>query len=110
MHAAALVMLAADGRVPALAAAILIARDFLVGGLRQMEEGRGVLTVSLVAKAKTALQFLALSTILLASGVGTVEWLAAAGLGLLWTSVALSVWSGSLYTLRFVRVLNSERT
>ncbi len=110
MHAAALIMLAADGRVPALAAAILIARDFLVGGLRQMEEGRGVLTVSLVAKAKTALQFLALSTILLAPGVATVEWLAAAGLGLLWTSVALSIWSGSLYTLRFVRVLNSERT
>ena len=110
MHAAALIMLAADGRVPALAAAILIARDFLVGGLRQMKEGRGVLAVSPVAKAKTALQFLALSTILLAPGVATVEWLAVAGLGLLWTSVALSVWSGSLYTLRFVRVLNSERT
>ena len=110
MHAAALIMLAADGRVPALAAAILIARDFLVGGLRQMEGSRGALSVSPVAKAKTALQFLALSTILLAPAIATAEWLVTVGLGLLWTSVALSVWSGSLYTLRFVRVLNSERT
>lgn len=110
MHAAALIMLAADGRVPALAAAVLIARDFLVGGLRQMEEGRGALAVSPVAKAKTALQFLALSTILLAPAIATAEWLITAGLGLLWSSVALSIWSGSLYTLRFVRALNSDRT
>lgn len=110
MHAAALIMLAADGRVPALAAAILIARDFLIGGLRQMEVSKGVLAVSAVAKAKTALQFLALSTILLAPGVTAAEWLATAGLGLLWTSVALSVWSGGLYTWRVARVLNAERT
>ncbi|MCY3856815.1 MAG: CDP-diacylglycerol--glycerol-3-phosphate 3-phosphatidyltransferase [Rhodospirillales bacterium] len=110
MHAAALIMLAADGRVPALAAAILIARDLMIGGLRQMEESRGVLAVSPVAKVKTALQFLALSTILLAPGVTVAEWLATAGLGLLWISVALSVWSGSLYTLRVARFLNSERT
>lgn len=110
MHAVALIMLTADGRVPALAAAILIARDFLIGGLRQLEESKGVLAVSPVAKAKTALQFLALSTILLAPGVATAEWLIAAGLGLLWTTVALSVWSGSLYILSVARVLNSDRT
>ena len=45
MHAAALIMLTADGRVPAVAAAILLVRDFLVGGLRQLEQGRGALAV-----------------------------------------------------------------
>lgn len=109
MHAAALIMLTADGRVPAVAAAILLVRDFLVGGLRQTEQGRGALAVSGVAKVKTALQFLALSVLLFAPGVPGMEWPVTAGLTLLWVCVALSLWSGSLYTLRAVAALSSKQ-
>ena len=108
MHAAALIMLTADGRIPAVAAAVLLVRDFLVGGLRQTAEGRGALAVSAVAKVKTALQFLALSVLLLAPGVPWTEWPVAAGLALLWISVALSVWSGGRYTLQAVAALSSK--
>jgi CDP-diacylglycerol--glycerol-3-phosphate 3-phosphatidyltransferase len=109
MHAAALIMLTADGRVPAVAAAILLVRDFLVGGLRQTEQNRGALAVSSVAKVKTALQFLALSVLLFAPGVPGTEWPLTAGLALLWVSVALSLWSGSLYTLQAVAALSSKQ-
>ena len=109
MHAAALIMLTADGRVPAVAAAILLVRDFLVGGLRQLEQGRGTLAVSAVAKIKTALQFLALSVLLFAPGVPETEWPVIAGLALLWISVSLSLWSGGLYTLRAVTALSPKQ-
>ncbi len=105
LQASALVMLTADGRVPAVAAAILLARDLLVGGLRQTSRGRVDLSVTRVAKWKTALVFAALSGLLFAPGVPGVEWLTVAGTGLLWAGVALSLWSGSLYTLRAVRAL-----
>ena len=108
MHAAALIMLTADGRVPPVAAAILLVRDFLVGGLRQTEQGREVLAVSAVAKSKTALQFLALSLLLFAPGVPGAGWPIQAGLALLWVSVALSLWSGSRYTLRTINALSSN--
>ncbi len=109
LQAAALVMLAADGRVPAAAAAILLARDFLVGGLRQAGRGRSVLPVTGVAKGKTAVLFAALGVLLFAPVLPEARWPTAVGSGLLWAGVALSLWSGSLYVLRAVRTLSAAR-
>lgn len=96
----ALVLLAADGRAPAAAAAVLIARDLLVGGLREALAGASpALAVTGLAKAKTALQFAAVALLLLAPGL-PVPGAGEAGLALLWAAVALSVASGWGYARR----------
>ena len=109
IQAVALVMLTADERVPAVAAALLLARDFLIGGMREVARGKAVLAVSAVAKAKTALQFVALSILLFAPGIPMAGWLQDVGLVLLWIAVALSLWSGTAYMSRAVRALSTSK-
>ena len=102
--AAALVLLAGDGRAPAVAAAALIARELLVSGLREaLRSSPGLLAVSGLAKAKTAVQFAALALLLLAPGLPASGGLALAGSVLLWIAVALSLASGAGYVRRAVR-------
>ena len=105
IQAVALVMLIGDGRVPAVAAALLLARDFLIGGMREIARSKAVLAVSAVAKGKTALQFSALTILLFAPGIPMAGWLQDVGLVLLWIAIALSLWSGTAYMSRAVRAL-----
>lgn len=101
----ALVLLAADGRAPAAAVAVLLARDFLVGGLREALGGaQPALPVTRAAKAKTALQFASVALLLLAPSL-PVPGAGEAGLVLLWAAVALSAASGWDYARRAVAAL-----
>lgn len=102
---AALVLLAADGRAPATAVAVLIVRDLLVGGLREALAGASpALAVTGFAKAKTALQFAAVALLLLAPSL-PVPGAEEAGLVLLWAAVALAVATAGGYLRRAVAEL-----
>lgn len=106
--AAALVSLAASADIPAWAAIVLISRDFLVTGLRQLALSRGrVLAADPAGKTKTASQMVMISYFLLRDTA--VEWIPVApaamrpwdllGMLLIGASVILSIYSG----IRYVR-------
>lgn len=89
----------------ALPSALILFREFAVSALRESAAGRGVkVEVSLLAKAKTTVQLIALGALLLyqswaafdfdPSGAGMVFWLAIA---LMWVAVLVSLWTGAAY-------------
>jgi CDP-diacylglycerol--glycerol-3-phosphate 3-phosphatidyltransferase len=104
--AAALVCLAAAGDVPAWAAIILIARDFLITGLRQLALSHGtVLAADPAGKTKTASQMVMIGFFLIRDAVGAWTgaevWPApvvASGHALVAATVVLSIYSGWRYT------------
>ena len=97
--AAALLMLVADGRAPAIAALVIVSREILVSGLREFLAGREVkLTVSMLAKWKTVAQMVALALLLVgpaAATVGVPAWITVdGGVAMLWLAMALTLFSG----------------
>jgi len=67
--AAALVMLATDGRAPVIAVVAILAREFLISGLREALAGKVPLPVQPLAKWKTAAQMVAIALLLLAPAI-----------------------------------------
>jgi cardiolipin synthase len=102
LAATVLLMLTADSTiagwhvVPALA---ILAREVLVSGMREYLAGLAVaMPVTVLAKAKTALQFAAIG--LLIAGPAWGAWSGAglaAGLGLLWIAAAMTAYTGFAY-------------
>jgi len=74
-----------------LAAALLLMRDFAVSGLRETMS----LPVTRAAKYKTAAQMAALMLLIAAPGLPPAAYWA--GLALLWTAAALTLWTGADY-------------
>jgi CDP-diacylglycerol--glycerol-3-phosphate 3-phosphatidyltransferase len=96
---AALILLVAQGRAPWLAAMIILAREFVISGIRLVATAKGrVIAADRWGKYKTALQMVAIPMLVLAPVLGA--WCAQAGEALLWGSVALSVASCVFYILR----------
>jgi CDP-diacylglycerol--glycerol-3-phosphate 3-phosphatidyltransferase len=103
--AAALVLLAWSHDIPAWAAIILISRDFLITGLRQLALSHGtVLAADPAGKTKTASQMIMIGFFLLRDAFG--EWLRimswpasviTVGQVLIAASVILSIYSGWRY-------------
>lgn len=95
---AALVILVAVGKAPAVAAIIILLREVLIAGLREFLAGdQVVVPVSRLAKWKTATQ-LAAVTLLLLSGTGVAPELSTQlGIWLLWLAVILTVVTGYAY-------------
>ena len=95
--AAALVLLVSSGQAPAALAVIIIGREIAIGALREWLAQRAtVVHVSQIAKWKTAIQMIAIATLLLhvdLAGVSMHE----VGLVLLWIAAALTLWSGYEY-------------
>jgi CDP-diacylglycerol--glycerol-3-phosphate 3-phosphatidyltransferase len=112
MIAAAFISLVPLKAVPAWAATTIVARDFLITGLRMMASANGrVLPAERLGKQKTSWQvvtvifFLALLSIheLRYANDGTTWWLRAwyvAGPILVWITVALTIYSGLGYAWR----------
>jgi CDP-diacylglycerol---glycerol-3-phosphate 3-phosphatidyltransferase len=112
MVAAAFISLVPLKAVPAWAATAVVARDFLITGLRMMAGTRGkILPAEMLGKQKTSWQvvtviffltLLSLSELRYASETST-WWLRAwnqAGPLLVWITVALTIYSGLLYAWR----------
>ena len=111
--AAALVMLATDGRAPAIAVVAILARELLIAGLREALAGKVALPVQTLAKWKTAAQMVAIALLLApaiapwlteATGAG----LATAGEGLLWLAAVLTWASAIGYVRASVRGLRES--
>jgi len=95
--ASALVLLVSADMAPALLAVIIIGREIAIGALREWLAQRStVVHVSLIAKWKTAIQLIAISTLLLHVDIIGIS-LHEVGLGLLWIASALTLWSGYEY-------------
>ena len=103
--AAALVMLATDGRAAVIAVVAILLREFLISGLREALAGKVALPVQPLAKWKTAAQMAAIALLLLAPAVSpwlteaTGAGLASAGEGLLWLAVVLT-WASAIGYVR----------
>ncbi len=109
--AAALVMLTAFERVPAVAAAAILAREFLVAGLREALAGRARLPVQPLAKGKTFAQMAAIALLLAVpafpvAGDSVAALVSRAGEALLWLAVALTWITGIGYLRRAWRSLS----
>lgn len=104
--AAALVCLVGSGDIPAWAAIVLISRDFLITGLRQLALSHNtVLAADPAGKTKTVSQMVMIGFFLLrdtagewlVSGDGWPAWVIITGQVLVATSVVLSIYSGWRY-------------
>ncbi|MDQ6965032.1 MAG: CDP-diacylglycerol--glycerol-3-phosphate 3-phosphatidyltransferase [Mariprofundales bacterium] len=95
--AVVLLLLVGAHVVPALLAAIIIGREIMISALREwLAESATVVHVSVLGKAKTTMQMVAITALLLERnvlGFDTHE----AGLVLLWAAAALTLWSGYEY-------------
>ena len=107
-----LVMLVAvpvEPRVPAWIAALIIARELAVTGLRAIASQKGMtLPADELGKYKMLTQIFALQGLLLAErvtipGLGIEVDFFAAGMVFLWVALVLSVWSGIDYHVKVLR-------
>ena len=117
--AAALVCLAWSHDIPAWAAIVLISRDFLITGLRQLALSHGtVLAADPAGKTKTASQMVMIGFFLLRDALGEwmhlaawPAWLHSIGHVLIAASVILSIYSGWRYAAAHWHVvINSGRS
>lgn len=106
--AAALVMLGAFERAPAVAVAAILCREFLVSGLREALAGGATLAVRPLARWKTAAQMSAISLLLAAPAVAAPAGaaLAVAGEAVLWLAVVLTWASAAAYLRRALSSLS----
>jgi CDP-diacylglycerol---glycerol-3-phosphate 3-phosphatidyltransferase len=121
MIAAAFISLVPLKAIPAWAAITVVARDFLITGLRLMASSKGrVLPAERLGKQKTSWQvitvifFLALLSLneLQYADARSAWWLHAwhqAGPILVWITVALTVYSGLGYTWRHREIIASDQ-
>lgn len=95
--AAALVLLVAEDRTPAILAIIIIGREITIGALREwLAQHASIVHVSLIAKWKTAFQMVAIAALLLHVQIFSVS-MHDVGLVLLWIAAILTLWSGYEY-------------
>jgi CDP-diacylglycerol--glycerol-3-phosphate 3-phosphatidyltransferase len=98
--AAGLIPLVGLGRVPAWMAAVMLIREFAVSGLREIAAAEQVIIhASPMAKAKTALQIVAILLLILNYQIWPLGF-PTVGMGLLTLSLVLSLVSGVEYYLK----------
>ena len=87
---------------------IVIGREMFVSSLRGILEQQGQdFSANFIGKAKMVLQSVAVTTALLSLVPEvTWPWLVPVRDVLLWSAVAVTVWSGLVYVVRGVRLLN----
>lgn len=100
-----MVLLIPEGLIPPVALVIILFREFLVSGIRQVavEQGK-VIAANIWGKIKTLVQDVSLAAILLFRAVG-VSFLAPMSLALIWLCTALTVISGVIYLAQNADVL-----
>lgn len=99
----ALVVLVDMERLPAWIAIVIIAREFLVTGLRAVAFSKDIIIPAEIGgKIKTTAQFAAILCLILMGSIFTID-LYDVGLVLIWIALVLSIISGSQYTVSFWR-------
>ncbi|MBI3455853.1 MAG: CDP-diacylglycerol--glycerol-3-phosphate 3-phosphatidyltransferase [Candidatus Rokubacteria bacterium] len=104
--AAALISLVQVGRVEAWIVVLIVGREFAVTGLRGVSATQGVvMSASDLARYKTGFQYVAIILLILEKNVpiGLEVEYAYFSRGMLWAALALTVFSGIDYFVRFYR-------
>ena len=102
----ALIILVEQGKVPSAIAFIIVAREFLVSGLRMVAVTEGkVIAASMLGKIKTVIQLVAIVAILLDNMPFSLIGVPAADI-LLYVALFLTLWSGIDYFVVNRHVLN----
>ncbi|HYQ82264.1 MAG TPA: CDP-diacylglycerol--glycerol-3-phosphate 3-phosphatidyltransferase [Anaeromyxobacteraceae bacterium] len=109
----ALVMLVHLGRVPAWVVIVIMAREFIITGLRAVASSEGiVIAASQEGKYKTSLQIAAIAFLLLHYRYVVDFWVSAVpvdanvvGTLLLYLSLAFSLWSAGKYIYDFIQAV-----
>jgi CDP-diacylglycerol--glycerol-3-phosphate 3-phosphatidyltransferase len=94
----ALIMLIPLGRVPAWLVLIIICREIIITGLRAIAASSGiVVAASGLGKIKSIIQYIGIGTLIFPLGLLPLPFLHRLGLGILYVSLVLTIWSGLDY-------------
>lgn len=88
-------------QVPGWMLIIILAREFVVSGMRTVAASEGiVIAAGMSGKIKTVLQMIAVPLLILAPAFPGAEWLNMLAQGFLWASLVMTVYSGCEYVLK----------
>ncbi len=97
----ALVLMVADGIVYGWMLILILAREFVVSGVRTVAASEGtVVAAAMSGKLKTVLQMFAVIILLIAMGAARFPWIMTAGQAVLWASLIMTVYSGCEYIIK----------
>ncbi|MFA7384531.1 MAG: CDP-diacylglycerol--glycerol-3-phosphate 3-phosphatidyltransferase [Desulfurivibrionaceae bacterium] len=101
----ALIMLVPMDKIPAWLVFVILARELVITGLRGVAASSGiVIAASGMGKLKSILQYTALCVLIFPLGVVPIPFLHELGLGILYVSAVMTVWSGVDYFYRFQKI------
>ena len=114
---AAFCLMVADGNIAAWMFIIVLAREFLLAGVRTVAASDGiVIAADMSGKIKTTLQMIAVIMIILVNGlwsfsapedfVRILDFLAQV---VLWASIVMTVWSGASYIIKNKQVFKEKK-
>jgi CDP-diacylglycerol--glycerol-3-phosphate 3-phosphatidyltransferase len=104
-----LIMLQALGRIHPVVVMLLICREMAITGLRALASAEGlIIGASNSAKWKTGTQMVAIPLIMVGSAIFELP-LYPIGMGLLYISLAISLWSAQDYVVDFFRAIQEQR-
>lgn len=97
----ALCLFVENGTVPGWTLIIILAREFVVSGMRTVAASEGiVIAAGMSGKIKTVLQMFAVIILILAAGVPQVAVIGTVGMVIYWASLVMTVYSGCEYILQ----------
>ena len=103
-----MILLIPEGLVPPVGLVIILFREFLVSGIRQVAGEQGVvIAANIWGKVKTLFQDIALALILVLRACGA-GFLAPVANVLLWICVALTLLSGAIYLRQNMEILKKQ--
>ena len=109
----ALCFLLEVGMVSSWVLLVVVAREFLVSGLRMVVASKGeVVAANNLGKAKTAVTMVAICVLLLERALpvgGFLDVVTVVGTVSLWAAVILTIWSGAVYFLQCWPYVNGTR-
>ncbi|MDY0390542.1 CDP-diacylglycerol--glycerol-3-phosphate 3-phosphatidyltransferase [Desulfobulbus oligotrophicus] len=105
----ALVMLVADGKLPAWLALIILCREIIVTGLRGVASSSGiVVSASSLGKWKSTLQYIGLGILIFPPDILFIKNLHEIGLIVMYFALVLTVWSGIDYFYKLRKIFLVE--
>lgn len=100
-----LVMLIPLGRVPAWLVLIIVCREIIITGLRGIAASSGiVVAASGLGKIKSIIQYIGIGTLIFPLGLLPLPFLHQLGLGILYVSLVLTIWSGLDYFYKLKQI------
>ena len=106
-------LMVADKTIPAWMLIVILAREFIVAGVRTVAASEGiVIAADMGGKIKTVLQMIAVPLLLLFKYMEVKEIAAAHAVGIaaqifLWASLVMTVYSGAMYIIKNKEVFSS---